>query len=130
MKRQTGISFLGFLIVAVVVGFFALIGMKLFPLYMESYNVWEGMKTVAARPDIATLNTKGITRYLLRNYEVGEVRFLDEFNIRKHFKIERPKGKKGRVMHMTYESRRPLLGNLDVVLKFDKRIEIPPYRGN
>ncbi len=130
MRRERGITFLGFLFAAALVAFFALVGMKLFPLYMESLNVWQGMKEVAARPDIQRLNTREIHKYLLRNYEVQDVDFLTRENIRKHAKVERCKQKKCRLLHMTYESRRPLFGNLDIVLKFDKSIEIPPYQGN
>ncbi len=130
MRRERGITFLGFLMSAALVAFFALVGMKLFPLYMESLSVWQGMKEVAARPDIQKLNTREIYKYVLRNYEVQDVDFFTRENIHKHLKVERAKGKKGRVLHMTYESRRPLFGNLDIVLKFDKSIDIPPYRGN
>ena len=130
MRRERGITFLGFLFAAALVAFFALLGMKLFPLYMESLSVWQGMKEVAARPDIQKLNTREIYKYVLRNYEVQDVDFFTRENIHKYLKVERAKGKKGRVLHMTYESRRPLFGNLDIVLKFDKSIDLPPYRGN
>ncbi|RME35774.1 MAG: DUF4845 domain-containing protein [Gammaproteobacteria bacterium] len=130
MRREQGITFLGFLMVAALVGFFAVVGIKLFPLYMESMNVWQGMKNVAERPDIQNLSTREIYKYLLRNYEVQDVDFITQDNIARHLKIERARDKGKRLMHMTYESRRPLFGNLDIVLKFDKTIEIPAYRGN
>ena len=38
MKRtQSGITFIGFLVVLAVAGFFAYVGMKLFPMYQEYY---------------------------------------------------------------------------------------------
>ena len=38
-RRQGGITLIGFLIVAAVVGFFIFIGIKLFPMYSEYYAV-------------------------------------------------------------------------------------------
>ena len=48
MKRtQRGITLLGFIIVLAVVGFFAYVGMKLFPMYSEYYSVKSALKGLA-----------------------------------------------------------------------------------
>jgi len=40
------------------------------------------------------------------------------------FSVKRIKGKKKRLMGMTYEIRRPIIGELDVIYKYSKNIII------
>lgn len=122
--KDKGLTFIGFLMICALVGFFALIILKLFPLYNEAFRVSASLKTIATMPDIKMKDSGDITNLLLRNFEVQEVRRFDERNIKKYFKVKREKGGKGRIMHMNYEARGPLFGALDLVLKFDETIAI------
>ena len=62
---------------------------------------------------------------LLRRFEIDDVDRFTEHNIKDHLVIKPNEDGKGRTLTMAYEARGPLLGNLDVVLKFDKSILIP-----
>ena len=114
MKRnERGMTLLGFVIVLAVVGFFAYIAMRLFPMYQEYYSVRSAMKGLAAEPGIGTQEPARIqdlfSRRLYINYSE---------NVKKeHVKLRRVDN--GWEMHVQYEVRRPLVGNLDVVGKFD-----------
>ena len=121
--KQQGLTLISFFLLCALVGFFALVILKLFPLYNEAFRVSASLKTVATMPDIAMRNADDIKKLLMRNFEVQEVRRFDERNIKKHFKVEKEKGKE-RTLHMQYEARGPLFGDLDLVLKFDKAVAI------
>lgn len=124
-NKQKGITFLGFLIGCAVVGSFAYLGMRFWPLLNEKLKVDQAMHTVAARPDISNLNKADIGKYILRTFEIEDV---DQFSTMKDmkdvFSVQKIKGQKKRIITMAYEIRRPLIANLDVVMNYNKSIEI------
>lgn len=48
LNAQRGITLLGFLMILMIVGFFAFLVMRLFPVYSEYYSVVSAMKGVQA----------------------------------------------------------------------------------
>lgn len=124
-KKQGGITFIGFIIVCGVLIFFAFLAMRLWPLINEKMKVDNALENVARRDDIANLSKKRIGGYILGSFAVEDV---DQFETMKDmkdvFSVKKIKGKKKRLMQMAYEIRRPLISNLDVVMKYDKKIEI------
>lgn len=122
---QSGITFIGFLMLCALVGIFALIGMKLFPLYMEKFKVIDGMKSVAAQPSIASMTPKDIQKALLKNFEVQDVDQFNLKNIGEYLTVEKDAEGPNRIMSMEYESRSDVTDELDVVMKFSYSIEIP-----
>lgn len=112
-NRQQGITLIGFIVVLGVVGVFAYVGFKLFPMYQEYYAVKSALKGLASEPGIANTDPGRIQTMFLRRLDMSYAQ-----NVRKeHVKIER--GDAGWVMTVQYEVRKPLIANLDVVGKFD-----------
>lgn len=119
MKReQRGITLMSFLMVLVLVGFFALIGMKLFPMYSEYYNLKGVMKDFAAQANAASMTPAQIESDLFRRFNIAYVESVKRENI----KIVRT----GRTaqLNIAYEVRTPLIGNLDAVGKFDYTVDL------
>lgn len=113
MKRtQSGITLLGFIIVLAVVGLFAYVGMKLFPMYSEFYSVKSALKGLANEPGIANTDPAKIKDLLSRRFDISYVENLEPENV----KITRVDS--GWQMDVDYEVRKPLIANLDVVGKF------------
>jgi hypothetical protein len=110
---QRGITLLGFVIVLGVIGLFAYVGMKLFPMYSEYYSVKSALAGLAKEPDIANTSPREIQdRFFRRLY----ISYSD--NVKpEHVKITRVDG--GWQMNVAYEVRKPVIANLDVVGKFD-----------
>ncbi|MFT3667986.1 MAG: DUF4845 domain-containing protein [Pseudoxanthomonas sp.] len=114
MKRnQGGMTLLGFLLVLVVVGFAAFIAMRLFPMYQEFYAVKSSLKRVASEPGVSDMDPAKIQDLFFRNLYINYSENVKPGNIQ----IERLDG--GWKMNVNYEVRRPLVGNLDVVGKFE-----------
>jgi len=113
MKKQRGVSFIGFLVVLAAVGFAAFVGMKLFPMYQEFYAVKAAAKGLAEQPGVADMDPAKIRDLLARRFDIGYVSTVKGENI----KIERIEG--GWNLSINYEVRKPLVYNLDVVGKFD-----------
>ena len=114
MKRaQGGMTLIGFLIVLAVVGLFAYIGMKLFPMYSEFYAVKQALKGLSAEPGIANTDPAKIQDLFFRRLYISYAEDVKP----EHVKIERMEG--GWKMTVKYEVRRPMIYNLDVVGNFE-----------
>lgn len=113
MKRsQSGITLLGFIILLGVVGFFAYVGMKVAPMYMEYYSVKRSLADMAKESDIAQADAASIRDRFNRRMNVSYVENIKPENI----KIAR--SDRGLDVTVEYEVRRSLVGNLDVVGRF------------
>ena len=117
-RKQGGLSLLGFLVVLAVVGFAAYIGMKLFPMYQEYYSVRSAMKGLANEPGVADMDPAKIQDLFFRRLYINYSENVKPQNV----KFERTEG--GWKMRVNYEVRRPLVGNLDVVGRFDSTQEL------
>ena len=114
MKRnQSGLTLIGFIVVLAVVGLFAYVGMKLFPMYSEFYSVKQALKGLAAEPGIANTDPAKVKDLLFRRLYVSYAENVKPNNV----KITRDG--RGYVITVSYEVRRELIGNLDVVGKFE-----------
>lgn len=117
-RKQSGLSLVGFLVVLAVVGFAAYVGMKLFPMYQEYYSVQSAMKGLANEPGVADMDPAKVQDLFFRRLYINYSENVKPQNV----KFERTEG--GWKMRVNYEVRRPLVGNLDVVGKFDKTQEL------
>jgi Tfp pilus assembly major pilin PilA len=115
VSKQKGITLMSFVMVLVVVGFFALMAMKLFPMYSEFHNMKSAVNEFAAQPNSASKAPAQAWADLERRFNIAYVESVK----REHIKIERAAEGRGMVMRVSYEVRKPLMFNLDVVGKFE-----------
>ena len=114
MKRtQSGITLLGFIVVLAVVGLFAYVGMKLFPMYSEFYSVKSALKGLANEPGIGNTNPAKIQDLFFRRLYISYAENVKKENV----KIKRVDN--GWQMDVSYEVRKPMIANRDVVGKFN-----------
>ncbi len=116
-QRQRGITLIGLIIVLTVVGFFAFIGIKLFPVYQEYFSVVQAMKNVAAQPGVSRQEPRQVQEMLIKRMYVSYVESVNK----SHIRVTRG-GKP--TLNVRYEVRRPLMGNLDFVAKFDETVDL------
>ncbi|KFN43743.1 hypothetical protein N790_10900 [Arenimonas malthae CC-JY-1] len=109
---------MSFVIVLVVVGFFALVAMKLFPMYSEYFNLKGVMEEYAAQPNSASIPPAQMHTDLNRRFGIAYVDSVEK----EHIKIIREGGVSK--LNIAYEVRVPLFGNLDVVGKFDNTVDL------
>ncbi len=113
MKTQRGMTLTSFLVVLIVVGFFLYIGMKLFPMYQEYYAVRSAMKSLAKEPSVGTMAPAQIQELFFKRLYISYSDNVKPANV----KFNRRDN--GWTLNVNYEVRRPLVGNLDVVGKFE-----------
>ena len=117
-RKQKGISIVGFIIVLGLVVFTTYLGIRIAPIYLEYYSVVSAMNGVASERGSAQLSPYDIrVRMLNRLY----VSYTDQNVREENIKIIRRNGVQLRV---TYEVRKPVIGNLDVVAAFDRMVRL------
>jgi hypothetical protein len=116
IRKQNGLTIIGFLVVLFVVLFFAFIAMRLTPVYLEYYSVVNAMNGVAAERGSSSYPPFEIRRKVLDrlylSYSTDNVK-------EEHIKIVR---RNGIQLRIAYEVRKPMFGNVDVVASFDRMI--------
>lgn len=115
VRKQSGITLMSFVIVLVVVGFFALMAMKLFPMYSEYHNMKAAVDAFAAQPNAASMSPAQAWADIDRRFNIAYVESVE----REHMKIERAAEGRGMQVKISYEVRKPLMFNLDVVGRFE-----------
>ena len=120
LARTRGLSFFGFIIVLAVAGFFAYLGMRIGPAYIEYYNVVKAMKGVAKEPAAANWPVAQVWSELEKKMYIN---YVDRKSVPKSaFEIKR----KGLAMtiKVKYERRDNLMYNLDYIASFEKQVEV------
>ncbi len=118
MKTQRGMTLTSFLAVAIVVGFGLYVAMKLFPMYQEYYAVKAALKGLAKEQGVAGMEPGQVQQMFFRRLYINYSENVKPENV----KMKRING--GWDMIVNYEVRRPLVGNLDVVGKFETNQEL------
>jgi hypothetical protein len=119
-RYQRGITLLGFIIVLAVAAFFAFLGMKIGPAYLEYYNVLTAMKGVANEPGVAGWTPAQVKASLGKRMYVN---YVNEKHVNmKHFEVKRKGG--SATLRVYYEVREDLMYNLDYVATFDKTVNL------
>lgn len=119
-RFQRGITLLGFIIVLAILGFFAYIGMKIGPAYLEFMNVSTAMKGVAAEPGVGKWSQGQIKTALIKRLSMN---YVDQKHVNmNNFEIKRAGG--GQTLRVFYEVREDLMYNLDYVATFEKTINL------
>lgn len=113
-RKQEGLTLMSFIVVLAVVGFAAFIGMKLLPMYQEYFAVRTAMKELASDPSAGVSSPAQIKDQFFRKLYINYSENVKPADV----KIERD-ARGGYSMTVAYEVRRPLVGNLDIVGKFD-----------
>lgn len=114
-NRQGGLTLVGFILVLVLVIAGILLGMRIYPMYQEYYAVVTAMNEIAEEPGIAGLSPAEVRKKLFFRMSVNYVQSVDK----EHVQFSR---KNGYRMRVEYEVRKPVVGNLDVVGRFEKTV--------
>jgi len=122
-KNQSGMTFLGILMILAMLGCFFLFGLRAFPIYTEYFAMKQSMKAVANQPFSKRPNKRQTRILLLRNLELNSVYKFNEKNIKKITKIKKKNGK--RYLLVKYDTKNRLFGDLYLSLSVDESIELP-----
>lgn len=117
-RDQAGITFLGLLLVLIIVAGFGIALVKIVPLYLGNFKVKSVLDSLKEERDVATMTPAEIERRINSRLDINDVALKKD-----DIKVTRAAGKT--VITINYEKRVPLFANLDVVARFnDNRVEL------
>jgi hypothetical protein len=118
-KRQRGLSFLSVLALVGLLGFSAVIGLKLIPIYMDSWKIDGVMNSVINQPGINEQSRKEIFDAMMKRLDIDAV---DAVNYRNSDAMTITRRKNNVTISIFYRVETPLIGNLSLVAEFDKMV--------
>lgn len=120
MRRQHGITLIGFAIVLIILGFFAYAAMKLIPVYSEYFGVVKSMKSLQNDAGIQNMGIEEIRRKL---DTIFDVQYVDEDDVPlSDVTLITSNGQ--RSLNVTYSVQKPFLYNIDLLVRFNYTIDL------
>jgi hypothetical protein len=116
--RQNGMTAIGWLLVLGLIAFFTLITLRILPFYLEYAKVASALESLQNEPGITGKTKQEIVRMVQKRFEVNDVMNVSA----KELNVKKDKGIL--TVSIEYERREHLISNIDVVGKFDKKVEV------
>lgn len=120
-RRQHGASILAIAFVLVVLSFAGYVGLKLLPVYSESFRIDSSLESLVQNEDLRNMSNRDIVDALVRRLEVNEVSFINRRTHPNYVDISKRTDKV--VIRLSYRREVPLFGNLTLLADFEKRVE-------
>ncbi|HET8899589.1 MAG TPA: DUF4845 domain-containing protein [Rhodanobacteraceae bacterium] len=122
MKKQAGVTLIGFLFMLIIAGFFALMAMRLVPAYIEFGGVVKAMNQIANEPGSAQKSVSEIRGDLAFK---GSFQYVDDATLGANsqaVKVERKNGQT--TLSVNYDKKIPFLYNIDFLVHFQKTVAL------
>ena len=117
IRKQRGLTLMGFGLVLVLVVFFSYAAMRIVPLYLEYQALISAMNTLVIDPRGRKMTSRQIKNKLIDslwvNYATDNIK-------REHMKLTNKK--KGLQVRVAYEVRKDFVGNIDLILSFERAV--------
>jgi hypothetical protein len=119
-KHARGITLIGFLFMLLIVGFFAYLGMRLVPMYVEYMGVVKSMEQVRAEPGSRNWSPEQVRRSLQFKFDT---QYIESGAIPpESIQVIRQGGNS--TLRIRYERRVPFIHNLELLGSFDKSVSL------
>ena len=115
--RQEGLTFISLLVVLAVIGFFAYIGIKLTPVYLENFSVKSSLKSLAEE-ESQGLGAGELRSRLLKRLEINDVAHVSDRDIQISTQAN------GTTVGIQYEVVTPFYGNVSILVSFDDSVTL------
>lgn len=119
IHRQRGMTPIGWVLVFLLIAFFALIALKLVPIYLQSFSVGSVISDLKNEPGIGAMTSREITSIVQKRLDVNMVTSVSADDIY----VDKLGDKM--TISADYEVRESMLGNVDIVVSFNKSVEVP-----
>jgi hypothetical protein len=116
-SRQRGITFLGLMILAVLVGVVGLAGIKLVPMYVMDLKLSKALNGISEDVNGKEVTPQSIQYALYKKFSVEDIDLPKD-------SIKVAPSKNGFSVRIQYENRTPYLGDVWLMIVFDKQVEI------
>lgn len=120
LRKQKGLTLIGFAIVLCVVGFFAYAAMKLVPVYSTHMGVVKSMKQLQNEPNIAELPVEQVRAMLAAKFNI---QYVDDGMIpAQNIQLKKQGG--ATTLRIFYDRQVPFIYNVDLLVHFDNTVDL------
>jgi hypothetical protein len=118
LKKQRGMTGLGWLTVLFLIGFFVFLAFKLVPVYLEHHSVKSVLESLQEEPMITKQSAAQVRSMIIRRLNTNGVRDIGP----KQIAISKKPG----ILNVTiaYDVRKDMVGNVDVLISFEDKVEM------
>ena len=118
IHRQRGMTPIGWILVFLLIAFFTLIALKLVPIYLDSFTIGSVISGMKTEPGIGAKTPREVVAMIEKRLDINMVEGITADDIF----VE----KRGDTMTISaeYEIREKMLGNVDVIVSFNKSVEV------
>jgi len=117
---QRGMTVIGMLLLIVILGFMALVAMKVVPMYIQYFTIKSTIESIRKEPQLAQMGAIDIQNAIQKRFDIG---YVDKITARD---LRLRNDRTGRVLDLVYEDDQPLFYGLHIVLKVNEAIPLAP----
>jgi hypothetical protein len=120
VSKQNGMTMLSWLVVLGILVFFMLIGIKMIPTYLENRSIQQVLMNMENDRAVRSMSAGEMKRSFIKRLKINSVYDFNRDSIK--FKKE----KFGTRINVNYEVRKPVAGNVEILMSFSNSALIPP----
>ena len=121
LQQQRGLSFFGLLIILGLIAFFALVTIKVVPLYLENGAINAAFDKMAETSGIGKKGKQAMIQRIKNQFDIEDVKSIGRDDIN----VDKSEDGKNWIVWTKYEGRAHLFANIGVYTKFEKSVEVP-----
>ena len=118
-NKQKGLTGISIMVLLIFFAFFAVTLLKIMPIYFDSFKVGDVVSGLKQERGLGEKPNSQIVKMILKRLDVNMVSDVTK----EHIFIEKVKNEL--FIDVEYEVRKPMFGNLDVIISFKKSVEVP-----
>ncbi len=115
--KQRGASFFGTILLLILLAVFLLGGLRIAPAYIDNNVIVNAMNSMASNNDLADMSLNEIRENLQRSLSTNGIRNFDSQS------VQLTRDGRNEYIDINYETRFPLIYNIEVVVTFENRFE-------
>jgi len=119
LHKQSGMTAIGMVLTVMLVGFLALMCVRIIPMYIDHFTVVGSLESLESDPEAVGMSASQLRSRLQRRFDVNSIDAINSRDV----KIKRVNG--GKSVAVKYDSITPLFANLEVVAHFETSVIIP-----
>ena len=124
LRKQMGMTVIGWVLTLVVLAFGVLFVLRLVPLYTESFKIDQALSSIIRDPSTAESSRAEIVKRFVARMSIDDVdRFDSEEKVKDSLTVEKGNGRT--VIRMQYQTLAPLVGTLSILADWDKEVSRP-----
>lgn len=117
-KQQAGLTFISWLIIFAIGGFFILLTLKLVPIYLENQSISSVVKSLNQDPLVRKQTAQGVRKLIVKRLKINSV-----YDFPKEW-IKIKKTRNRLKVDITYNREELIVANVYVVVKFSEQLDI------